>query len=225
MSKEWFRLGLLIALMPMTLRAQAALDAQMCRNGLFADDDVAFSLAKVTGNAPLHFLDDASGCPEKGEADCQQKAYVLPGDPLVIGKHKGTFLCAFYPNRVGGSAGWIPGERVQSVAMDPAPPASQWKGVWIDGDDVIRITANGAALHAKGEAWWPSKNPPRDEIPGGPNLGSIDATAAPARNVVVFNDGACRVQATLLDGFLVVSDNRACGGMNVRFDGVYRRKP
>ncbi len=32
----------------------------------------------------------------------------------------------------------------------------------------------------------------------------------------------CTVTATLVDKWLVVADDRQCGGMNVSFDGIYR---
>jgi len=34
----------------------------------------------------------------------------------------------------------------------------------------------------------------------------------------------CKATLVLLPPFLVASDNGGCGGMNVRFDGVYRRQ-
>lgn len=220
-------LGMIVlaaALMPVVSRAQSP-DDRMCRNGLFADDDVAFSLARVGGSERLYFQDDSAGCPARGEAVCRQKAYVVPGDVLVLGKRLGMFRCAFYPNKVGGSAGWIAQDRVEDIPVESSPSLARWSGAWVDGDDRIHITVKGAVLHAQGEAWWPSKHPLPTEVPGGANEGSFEGSSAPDRNVAIFTDGVCKVRATLVNALLVVSDNRACGGMNVRFAGIYRRKP
>jgi len=37
-------------------------------------------------------------------------------------------------------------------------------------------------------------------------------------------EDTCTVHAQLLGDVLIVADNSECGGMNVRFNGVYRRK-
>jgi hypothetical protein len=216
--------------LPLPLQAHAQSDEQMCRNGLFPRENVTFSLAKVTGNDKLHFLDDMSGCPAKGGKACEQPAYVLPGDTLLVSKHQGSFLCAFYPNKGGGSAGWVPQERLQEIAFSKQPMLSQWAGTWKDGDNMIRIEIHGAALRASGEAYWPSKRPSA-QFPGGPNLGEMEGIATPQRNTVTFEDKSggyssdtCRVSASLVRDVLVVKDNQMCGGENVSFSGVYRRK-
>jgi len=219
------------ALLPLPVLAQSPSDERMCRNGLFPGEAATFSLAKVTGDAKLHFLNDGQGCPEKDATTCQQSAYVLPGDTVLVSKRMSGFRCAFYPNKVGGSAGWVPENRIEAMTVDTQPKLQQWAGTWVDGDDSIRMDLRGAKLHASGEAFWPSKNPSAEQRPYGPNLGDFEATASPDHNVVTFVEGeaqsannVCRVKAVLVNDLLVVSDNQMCGGMNVRFNGVYRRQ-
>ncbi|MCA1633634.1 MAG: hypothetical protein LC802_07935 [Acidobacteria bacterium] len=52
----------------------------------------------------------------------------------------------------------------------------------------------------------------------------MNAKARPAGNVLTVEEDSCRVTLRLVGDYLVASDNSECGGMNVRFDGVYRRK-
>ncbi len=54
-------------------------------------------------------------------------------------------------------------------------------------------------------------------------MGQVEAQATPRGSQVDFIEDSCTVHAQLLGDVLVVSDNSECGGMNVRFDGVYRR--
>lgn len=207
------------------LLAQSAVETMMCRNGLFPAGKVGFSLAQVSGNGQLHFLKDLAGCPESGEADCQQRAYVVPGDVLLVSKKRGRFQCAYYPNKSGGSAGWIPSNRMSEVVVDTAPKSDRWAGKWVDGDNTLKIDIADQKLHMQGEAWWPGKNPPPEDFPYGPNMGEVAANAKPDGNAVTFLDGECRIQAVLVNDYLVVHDNHVCGGMNVNFDGVYRKNP
>ncbi|WP_322051702.1 hypothetical protein [Paraburkholderia bannensis] len=230
MTRRSTRIALLALLLPLPLLAHAQSDEQMCRNGLFPRENTTFSLARVTGTGKLHFLDDLSGCPEKGGSACEQRAYVLPGDTLLVSKRRNGFRCAFYPNKGGGSAGWVTDDRIEEIAVDQAPALRQWTGTWMDGDNKIVLGMRGKALHATGEAYWPSKQPSA-HFPGGPNLGDLEAVATPAQNTVKFVEGSgdsssdvCRVSASLVGAWLVVGDNQMCGGENVSFSGVYRRQ-
>ena len=75
-----------------------------CRNGLFADGE-GFRQARVRAQRAF-FYEDADGCPA-GSA-CRTRSYVIAGDALVVdGRRKDGFVCAFYPNEGGGTAGWI----------------------------------------------------------------------------------------------------------------------
>jgi hypothetical protein len=71
---------------------------------------------------------------------------------------------------------------------------------------------------------------------GAVNLGEIDAAFAPTGPALAFTMGTdatlpvtagdtsdCKVWMRRLGSFLIVDDNMNCGGMNVRFTGVYSR--
>jgi hypothetical protein len=200
--------------------AQAADTDDFCRNGEFTDQS-GFGIAEVSGQSRLYFLDDTDGCPQP-EAHCRGRSYVVPGDRLLTARIKDRYICALYPNTGGGEAGWIEQSRIKPLPVENAPKLSGWDGRWVQGDNQIRLTARGNRLAIHGSAYWPSASPSRKQRPGGPNLGGIDAMAQPAGNQVVFADAPCRVTATLVGRFLIVDDNSQCGGLNVRFRGVYQ---
>lgn len=195
-------------------------DDGMCRNGLFAEENDSFALARITGPGKAHFLDDMDGCPNSAAA-CRRKAYVLPGDRVVTGRSRGGYVCAYFPNKAGGSAGWMPRERLAPLAIAPRP--EQWLGSWADGDNWLRIGRSKVGLRVTGMAFWPSALPSPQDRPGGPNMGEIDG---PLRvNGTRAEEPGCRVTFQLLGDVLIASDpHRLCDGMNVTFSGVYLRK-
>jgi hypothetical protein len=204
----------------------AELDELLCRNGAFSTEQAVFSLAKVTGRDRLFFLDDMNGCPSE-EAQCRQRGFVVMGDMLLTGRSQGPYICAFYPNRGGGSAGWVRRDRLAPLPFPTDPPLTAWAGRWVDGDDTIKLTVKNGALVAVGDAYWPSANPPRSYLPGDPHVGNLSGKAQPKGNCAIFSDGDpddCTATLTLVDPLLVVGDNGACGGMNVTFNGIYRQR-
>ncbi|HEX4196130.1 MAG TPA: hypothetical protein VHZ26_01680 [Caulobacteraceae bacterium] len=221
---------LLATMLALALACASAARAQApdmsCRNGSFPKTEKSIALAKVAGADRLYFLNDADGCPN-GTPACRQRAYVVAGNELLTGRGAGPYVCAFFPNRVGGSAGWIERARLVPVPVPASPPLGAWAGHWANGDDTIDLTVKAGALVADGSAWWPSANPSPAQFPGGPNVGDLGGTARPSGAKVVFTDNdpsGCTATLTLVGTLLVVADNRNCGGMNVSFSGVYQRK-
>jgi hypothetical protein len=204
-----------------------AADDGTCRNGDFPTEQGRFGLAQVTGAGRLPFLDDTNGCPNETAA-CRARGYVVTGDVLLTGRIQGAYVCAFYPSRGGGSAGWVRRDRLASQPAEPSPALSAWAGRWADGDNTIKLSAKAGALIADGDAYWPSANPPLSERPGGPNIGQLGGSAKPTGGRVVFKDGDgeydCAATLNLVGRFLVVADNNNCGGANVSFTGVYVRR-
>lgn len=56
-----------------------------------------------------------------------------------------------------------------------------------------------------------------------PATGDIEFTAAPVGNTLYDLSDICSVVLVLNNGALHVADNHGCSGMNVRFNGIYRR--
>ena len=213
---------LLAALLPVTAMASGSADDGSCRNGAFPSEQSGYALAKVVGASRLYLLSDTEGCPARGEPACRQRSYVVPGDTLITGRDNSGYRCAFFPNKGGGSAGWVASTRLQPQPLPP-PTLQAWAGDWRDGDDQLVIGVRGGQLHVEGDAYWPSANPTPEVRPYGPNMGQVEALAAPTGNTVAFQDATCTLRAHLLGDYLIVADNSECGGMNVRFNGVYRR--
>ena len=98
---------------------------------------------------------------------------------------------------------------IRPIGFDAQPPLSAWAGTWTGGEDrvTIRLSNTPGQLELKGAASWHSAN---DVV----HLGSFAGAAAPAGNRLHFFDGSTESCA---------SDNSKCGGMNVRFGGIWKR--
>lgn len=133
-------------------------------------------------------------------------------------RHRSLPLCVF-PEQGGGSSGWVDKTHLQPLPL-ATPKLKDWAGDWHNGDNNLRIRARGGQLYVKGNAFWPSANPA--DWPS-THLGEIEASAAPKGATITLRDDICHMDVHWLGDALVVSDNAECGGMNVRFNGVYQR--
>ncbi|HEX8285057.1 MAG TPA: hypothetical protein VF588_16970 [Pyrinomonadaceae bacterium] len=231
MMKKVFRytLGLLLVLCCAASRAGAQDEggnpAHWCRNGAFTRDSEVFRTARVTGRkgSRVYFGGDDEGCPGPS-AKCRQKAYVVPGDEVLTSRAFGDWVCAWYqPARGSETVGWLPAQQL-SVTEPPAnPPLAAWLGAWGFYDNSLRLgrARKAGALRVEGDATWVGVNP------GNVHVGDVSGEAAPEGNVLKVGGGDeydCRLTLRLVGAYLVASDNRQCGGANVTFDGVYKRK-
>ncbi|HEX7956001.1 MAG TPA: hypothetical protein VF508_03610 [Pyrinomonadaceae bacterium] len=196
--------------------------ANFCRNGAFASDSAAFRLARVTGpkRSRVYFQGDEEGCPGPA-AKCRQKAYVVPGDQLLVSRTFGDWVCAwFQPARGPETVGWLPAERLGVTEPDANPRPAFWLGAWRFYDNSLTLARGkrAGALRVEGAATWVGVNP------GNAHVGEVSGEAAPAGNALKIEYEECHVTLRLVGPYLVASDNKQCGGLNVTFDGVYRRK-
>jgi hypothetical protein len=199
-------------------------DDGFCRNGGFPSENKDFGLSVVTAGR-AYLLDDMDGCPSASDR-CRQRAYVVQGNEVLTGRTKGDYVCAYFPNKGGGSAGWIDRKQLKSQAVETKPALAAWLGWWSEnGNPVAHITRHGSGLHLESEAFWPGRIPQKDWPPGWPHTGGTDGDFAPNGNRAHFTDseGICEVDFTLVGKYLMAADNGDCGGMNVRLDGVYQR--
>lgn len=199
--------------------------ANWCRNGAFVSDAKEFRPARVVGakKARVYFYGDDDDCP-KPDAKCRQKTYVVGGDALLVSRNFGDWACAWYTTAKGGdTVGWIPSKQLSITEVDTNPPLARWLGAWELYRDSLDIKrgAKAGRLRVEGHATWQGVNP------GNVHVGEINAEAAPAGNTLALDegDGVCKMTLRLIGDFLVADDNGDCGGVNVSFDGVYRRKP
>jgi hypothetical protein len=207
----------------LTARAQGAggAPANLCRNGGFASDAKEFRAARVRGprGSRAYFYGEDEGCPGP-EAKCRQKTYVVSGDALVVSRAYGDYVCAwFQPARGYETVGWLRSDRLELSGPDADPAPARWLGEWAlhENSLSIRRGAKAGELRVEGSAVWHG-------IGDNVHVGEVAASAAPVGASLTLEDDICKLTLRLVGDFLVADDNGECGGVNVTFDGVYRRK-
>ncbi len=193
-----------------------------CREGLFTKESNVFKLGTAKGNrgSKIYFYDDAAECPDKGE--CRKKAYIVPGDEVVVSKTRGEYSCAWFtPAKGTATVGWVRSTDLKVLEGPFDIPLGEWLGEWKYGEKTIEFTDNklDGWLNVTGNAFWKGIG---DNI----HIGALDGRAEPGNGILEYSDGdesACRVTMRLITNYLVVSDNMLCGGVNVSFSGIYRR--
>lgn len=217
-------IGALLALAGGTALA----DPATCRNGHFPASASGFSMAEVAAERS-HFFDDAAGCPQA--ADCQRKSYLVEGDQLLVAQQNEGWSCVWYEGARRNGArrefvGWM-----ASADLRPLPPQhpqpEQWLGHWHFYDNRLQISeGSDGALEVSGEAvWYGGINSFGDRVVHVGSLGG--AGIVEDGNLLHIREGeedySCHVRLRLVGKSLIVDDNGNCGGLNVRFDGVYLR--
>jgi len=208
------------------LGQQAGNPENWCRGGSFAFDSDEFKIGTVKGsNAKrVYFYNDLEeDCPVN--ESCKDKAYVVPGDRVVVARTFKNFACTWYsPVKGLPTVGWIKLENLTLSAGSSKPLMSDWLGEWIYGENSVKLAYTKAKgpLRITGEAYWRGLG---DSI----HIGELDGRAVPTGNVLKLGEDepdkyACKAEMRLVSNFLVVRDNMQCGGANVSFSGVYRKK-
>lgn len=221
--------------------AQQAAD---CRTAISLTDGAPLRLATVVGQSPRVFFikgaSDMKGCPAATD-QCRWRAFIVPGDRVFTAQKSGGFVCASFVSRKGlETAGWLATNSLKGLPP-PAPAAgpAAWVGVWqgnIEQRITIRREAAKDMLSISGEATFGATDPDR-VARGGVNSGEIAADVAPQNGALAFamageatkpygqgGEDDCRIRMRRFADYLLVEDNRMCGGNNVSFTGTYRRK-
>lgn len=206
-----------------------AAEFPMCRNGTFPKNDRdGFREGVVTGEpgTRVHFFDDdaAKGCPTGDPTTCKDRAYVVPGDRLMIAYIQDGWVCGYYRKKSFGSgyAGWMPADGVKLLPTNETPSVDQWLGKWKAWDDSITIKRapqsdpKSNMLQLYGDGHWHA--PGYDD-----HFGNFSGTARPEGNHLHIEDDGCAVTLTLINNRLLAKDNHSCGGINVTFSQVYDR--
>ncbi|MDQ3803699.1 MAG: hypothetical protein M3416_07705 [Acidobacteriota bacterium] len=220
------RLALLLLLL-LSAAAHAPAQAEgnppnWCRNGAFPGDSDHFRLARVKGargERAYFYNDTPDDCP-KPDAKCRDKAYLVPGDEVIVSRAHGEWACSWYqPRRGPERVGWIEAARLDIRAAQPRPLLSRWVGEWEFYRNSLHIRRDARAdrLAVEGQAYWQGLG---DNV----HVGEVAGSVAPAGNTLTLEDDTCRVRLHLVGPYLVADDNGQCGGVNVTFDGVYRKR-
>lgn len=207
-------------------------------------------LGRFTKNIkkPIALLNDyKEGCPDAARADCLtlslDKTYL--NHQLLLGEKKGDYRFVHLFSESGSAYGWL-AEKYVRVVKTKKPKASHWVGTWATGKpqtnknaevagasetflpDSIRITKLDAeTLRADGNAFWYG---PMVTYEGSDervvHFGAFKADAKPTGTRIVFTEkeSGCEVNLQQISpDMLFAADNGSCGGMNVRFSGVFLR--
>jgi hypothetical protein len=169
--------------------------------------DINSQLAEVKAAATAYY-----GC---GTGKCISMT-LKPGDPVVISRTEGPWTCGYLVGHDGSAQGWLRTNDLRPITPDPNPPLDAWIGKWIQDDNHITIRRSQDKLAVDGKAYWFGPNHSQ-------HSGEISAEAETARNRIHYEDGLCKVEFALITNYLLANDNNMCGGMNVRFWGVWRR--
>jgi hypothetical protein len=205
--------------------------------------DGAVSFGRINNLSPrVHFVKREvfqKGCPNDSVA-CKDKAYLVLGDEVVISGGSGDFVCASYVSPKGAvKDGWLPRAAISPVQEPPVRQPEGWTGQWRSGPEqtiVIEAGAGQGRLKIKGDASWGASDPER-MTRGAVNIGSLDGEGVAESGRLSFGMGEngtlpydkadeydCRVQMRRMGSYLLVKDNNMCGGHNVTFTGIYRRR-
>ena len=135
------------------------------------------------------------------------------GVPVVVYHTDGAWTCAEFQD----GPRWVRSAELRAIAVDTTPRLTAWVGRWTlpAGTATIRRGA-GDRLRIEGHAWWLGAK-------GVSHSGRIRALALPSGNRVHFVQGFCVLDLALVGKYIVADDNRACGGANVRFWGIWKR--
>jgi hypothetical protein len=141
-----------------------------------------------------------------------------PGSPVLIYANNGEWTCGYGVDRHGAAPAWFRTRDLRPLAFTEAPPIEAWYGVWRSGGDrmVISASKNAGELHLVGNAIWQGAN--RNE-----HFGDARGNAIPSGNRLHIVDGGCVIDLTLAGKYILADDNQGCGGMNVRFSGIWKR--
>lgn len=143
------------------------------------------------------------------------------GTPVLIYRVQGDWTCGFFTSRHGAGPAWIRSTDVRILPYALRPPLTSWEGLWAGGEERVRIgpAPEPGRLHLEGHGEWHGAN---DNV----HFGDFRGEATPEGNRVHFVEhgpNSCTIDLTLLGRYILASDNQMCGGMNVRFQGIWKR--
>lgn len=196
-----------------------------CRNGFFPRESETYSIGKIKAKKGerVYFYGDDNDCPNG--KNCRLKSYLIPNDKVIVSRNFAGFACAwFQPAKGAETVGWIPLDKLELDETDKNFDKKTLTGTWTYYDSEIKIAATGKPDIYKitGDALWKG-------IGDNVHIGELDGEAKLVGINLKYGEDdedefACKVTMRLVDNFLIVSDNLNCGGVNVSFSGVYRKK-
>jgi hypothetical protein len=195
----------------------------------------------VTKDARLKFVAGRSertpACPSTENA-CRLKAYLVPGDEVLVDAADGPYVCAVFKSQGGTETrGWLPRAALQIAPAEPAP-ARQWDGKWErDREAQIVIKSRQDEVEVSGHALLGSGDRQRVRR-GAVRTGELDGKGRPRGQTLAIGydpdrsgfppakdevRDICAAKLELYGRYLVVEDDGTCGGDGANFTGIYVR--
>jgi hypothetical protein len=143
------------------------------------------------------------------------------GRPVLIYPEQGAWTCGYFSGRDGAGPAWIRSGALHLVPYDARPNLNAWIGTWTGGEDRVLICAGSVpgTLHLVGDAVWNGAR-------GNAHFGDTKGDASPVGNRLHFVQNGpdnCTIDMTLLERYILASDNGLCGALNARFQGIWKR--
>ena len=202
--------------------------------------EVEYQIGKVKGgrNSRAYIYECDIDLPDQNPR--RSRKYLISGDEALVLEVVGDFAQISYPVKNKWVIyGWILISKLNIQPVNQNPSISDWLGNWKYGDDIASLEIkrgdgpnslliSGGAIYRYGPKADAEKN-------GSINFGNIGEdeengkgeVVKPKRNRFLLAPKGypdCKIHAQLVGKFMVVSDNYKCGGRNVTYDGIYRRK-
>ncbi|MGA1798872.1 hypothetical protein VH567_08835 [Sphingomonas sp. 4RDLI-65] len=227
--------------------------AELCAFDAFDINSATLARVRGPGRVAFIRGAEMSGCPAAVQR-CREKAYVVAGDTVVVRGMKAGLACVDYTDGRGRShRNWLPRAAIVAVPP-AAGGTSSWVGDWRRPETIIRVTPGKTSgrLALVGQSTYGASDPAL-AARGAVNVGDIAAEIVPRNDRAAFGMGSvgaknatgikdfggnptafipyaaigaddCGVMVRRLGPYLLVRDNNRCGGLNVSFSGVYRRR-
>lgn len=193
-------------------QARPSEDCKFPENGFATSSGQRVQIAEVMSRSTFQL--EVCGSP-KG---CIQ-APVAKGTPVQIYRQQGVWTCGYVSGLDGAGPAWLRTDALRIHSYSDYPPASAWTGTWAGGEDHVKIwlASKPGALRLAGSAVWQGEHTS--------HLGNTKGVVTPSGNHLHFVEngpGSCTIDLTLIDRYILAEDNQACGGLNARFQGIWK---
>lgn len=221
--ETWALAIILLVAVPALASAQLEPGAECLTYDSAYESAPLFEIKADAGQQRVYLFNRTERCPGEQPCASRQKSFLVAGDVVFAGPPARGFRCAYYGTAKGKIvAGFVPIENLESLSEDNGLSQEFVTGSWAYDDDTIAIKPAGSGQVAgEGHATYQTAT----TINEGDFSGQ--APIQTGQKELVFKDGegdtACIVTLRRRGPYLIAEDNSMCGGMNVRFNGIYTR--
>jgi hypothetical protein len=188
-------------------------DCRFAYDGFTVSPAAKVQIGEITkrGAVQLEVCGSAKGCLE---------APIAQGTAVQIYRHQGSWVCGYISGHDGAGPAWVAAGALRIIPYNEHPSPSAWVGSWAGGEDRVKLRLAGkpGALYLAGSAVWRGSSTS--------HFGDTKGVASPIGNRLHFVEsgpGSCTIDLVLLGHYILAEDNQACGGLNARFQGIWKR--